>query len=83
MDEAIRKKHARFKADSALKKGGMTAESKGQKLPTLMPNAWQSMSAIWMGKSEAEKEGFTSAFFGGDVFPHRQTEGPYKSGHYW
>ena len=43
VDEAVHEKRARFKAYNALKKGGMPAGTKGQKLSTLKPSVWQSL----------------------------------------
>ena len=53
VDKAIQEKHARFKVYSALKKGGMTAEAKGAK--TAYTDA-KRKHAIWLAKSEVEKE---------------------------
>ena len=69
MDEAIREKHARFKAYSALKKGRMTAEDKGAKT-AYIDTKHVAKHAVWLAKSEAEKEVFAAIFPDGDGVFH-------------
>ena len=59
VDEAIREKHARFKAYSALTKGGMTAEAKGAKTAYIDAKLVAKHDA-WLAKSEAKKEVFAT-----------------------
>ena len=63
--KAIQEKHARFKVYSALKKGSMTAEAKKAKTAN---NDAKRMAkhAIWLLKSEAEKEEFPMVSPDGD-----------------
>ena len=69
MDEAIREKHARFKAYSAPKKGHMTAEGKGAK-NAYIDTKHVAKHAVWLAKSEAEKEVFAAIFPHGDGVFH-------------
>ena len=69
MDEAIREKRARFKAYSALRKGGMTAEAKGAKT-AYIDTKHVTKHAVWLAKSEAEKEVFATIFPNGDGVFH-------------
>ena len=65
LDRRSYKKHARFKAYSALKKGGMAAEAKGAK-PSYMNDKCMAKYAVWMTKFEAEKEEFAAVSSDGD-----------------
>ena len=68
MDQAILEKRARFKAYSALKKGRMKAEGKGAKT-AYIDTKHVAKHAVWLAKSEAEKEVFAVIFLdGGGVF---------------
>ena len=69
MDEAIREKCARFKAYSALKKGRMTAEVKGAKT-AYIDTKHVAKHAVWLAKSEADKEVFAAIFPDGDGVFH-------------
>ena len=55
MDEAIREKHAWFKAYSVLRKGGMTAEAKGAKTAYIDANMWQSMPSGWQSLKQSKR----------------------------
>ena len=55
VDEVIQEKCTRFKAFRALKKGVMTAEAKGVKLPTLTTSLWQSMTPAWQGLKQRKR----------------------------
>ena len=80
MDEAIQEKCARFKAYSVLMKGDMTAEAKGAKT-AYIDAKHVAKHAVWLAKSEAEKEVFATIFPEGDgVFPYCQADGPHKPG---
>ena len=61
VDKVIREKRARFKAYSALKKGGMTAEVKGAKT-AYIDTKHVAKHVVWLAKSEAEKEVFARIF---------------------
>ena len=68
VNKAIQKKRARFKAYSALKKGGMTAEAKRTK-PVYIDAKRMAKRAVWLAKFEAEIEEFaTVSPDGDDVF---------------
>ena len=54
VDEAIPEKRARFKANSALEKGGMAVEAKGAKTAYIDAKC-KAKHAIWLPKSEAEE----------------------------
>ena len=69
MDDAIREKRARFKAYSALKKGRMTAEGKGA-ITAYIDTKHVAKHAVWLAKSEAEKEVFAAIFPDGDGVFH-------------
>ena len=69
VDKAKREKRARFKAYSALKKGGMTAEVKGAKT-AYIDTKHVAKHAVWLAKSEAEKEVFGTIFPDGDGVFH-------------
>ena len=65
VDEAIQVKHAWFKASNAPKKGGMMVEAKGAN--TIYINAKHvAKHAVWLAKSEAEKEEFATVSPDGD-----------------
>ena len=57
MDEAIQEKRAWFKAGKALKKGGKTAEAK-EADTGFNDTKHVAKHAVWLAKSEAEKEEF-------------------------
>ena len=67
--KAIREKRARFKAYSALKKGGMTAKVKRAKT-AYIDTKHVAKHAVWLAKSEAEKEVFATIFPDGDGIFH-------------
>ena len=69
MDKAIREKRARFKAYSALKKEGMTAEVKGAKT-AYIDTKHVAKRAVRLAKSEAEKDVFATIFSDGDGVFH-------------
>ena len=73
MDEAIQEKPARFKAYSALVKGGMTAEAKGAKTAYIHAKH-VAKHAVLLAKSEAEKEVFATIFPDGDDVLHSAKE---------
>ena len=68
MDETIQEKRAWFEAYKALKKDGKMAEAE-----TAYKNAKHvAKHAVWLAKSEAEKEEFTTVSPDGDgVLPNR------------
>ena len=59
VDRAKQEKSAQFKAYSALKKGGMTAEAKRAKTADIDAKHMAKHS-LWLAKSEAEKEEFAT-----------------------
>ena len=61
MNEAIREKRARFKAYNALKKESMSAEAKQAKTAYIDAKRL-AKRAVWLAKSEAEKEVFATVF---------------------
>ena len=65
VDKAILENHARFKVYSALTKGGMATEAKKAKTAYI-----DAKHAVWLAKSEAEKEEFTAVSPDGDGVFH-------------
>ena len=59
MGAAIQEKHTRFKSYNALKKGDKMAKAKETKTAYIDAECL-AKHAIWLAKSEAEKEGFTT-----------------------
>ena len=59
----------RFKAYSAMKKGGMTADGKEAKT-AYIDNKHMAKHAVWLAKFEAEKEVFATIFPDGDGVFH-------------
>ena len=69
MDEAIRERRAWFKAYSALRKGGMTAEAKGAKT-AYINTKHVAKHAVLLAKSQTDKEVFSTIFPDGDDVFH-------------
>ena len=81
VDEAIQKKHVRFKVYKALRKGGKMAEAKEAKT-AYIDTKHVAKHTVWLARSEAEKEEFATVSLNVYVMvsPYHQTDESHKPG---